>query len=341
MKVCLTRATTILPFSGFLEAGGGDASRHLGEAGIAREALAAEEALIPLHQAAHFIERTARREGIGNLGLEVGARTPAAALGLFGMVLQQSLNLKDLLDKVIQWVPMLNSGAEVWLEPAGSPASLRLCIRHHVGTGRSMVNDYGLMLLIDAVRMAAGPDWRPDKVSLDLTERRDLSGFEALSGATFESNPDFAAIVIPRDLLGAPVSRSGKRPPMETVAEEKLRAGAPPMDLVGSVASAILVSMETRIPTVDEAAELVGTSVRSLQRGLGKQGTVYRELVERVRYDTARDLLGDPGIPVSEIAVRLGYSDLPNFSHAFLRWSGMPPSQFRRQRLGRGVAAGT
>jgi AraC-like DNA-binding protein len=98
-------------------------------------------------------------------------------------------------------------------------------------------------------------------------------------------------------------------------------------------------AVETRIPTVDEAAELVGTSVRSLQRGLGQQGTVYRELVERVRYDTARELLCDPGISVLEIAERLGYSDTANFSHAFLRWSGMPPSQFRRKCLSRGGAA--
>jgi AraC-like DNA-binding protein len=203
-----------------------------------------------------------------------------------------------------------------------------------------MVNDYGMMLLIDSVRMAAGPEWRPASVSLDLTKPRDLSGFEALSGATFESNPDFAAIVIPSSLLGAPVSGFRKHQALEPVAEEKLRASAPPMDLVGSVASAIRVSMETRIPTVDEAAELVGTSVRSLQRGLGQQGTVYRELVERVRYDTARELLCAPDISVLEIAQRLGYSDTANFSHAFLRWSGMPPSQFRRKCLGRGVVAG-
>jgi AraC-like DNA-binding protein len=35
-------------------------------------------------------------------------------------------------------------------------------------------------------------------------------------------------------------------------------------------------------------------------------------------------------ISVLEIAKRLGYSDTANFSHAFVRWSGMPPSQYRK-----------
>jgi AraC-like DNA-binding protein len=341
MRVYLTRSATVLPFSGFLEAGGCDASRYLGEAGIAPEALDAQEALIPLHQASRFIEGTARREGIENLGLEVGARTSASGLGLFGMVLQQSLNLKELVEKLIRWVPLLDSGAQVWLEPAANQACVRLCIRHHVGTGRSMVNDYGMMLLIDALRMAAGPEWRPTSVSLDLTKARDLSGFEALSEASFESNPDFAAIAIPRELLGAPVLGSRGQLSLEAVAEGGLMGSAPPLDLVGSIASAIRVSMETRIPSIGEAAELAGTSVRSLQRGLGKQGAVYRELVERVRYEAARELLGDPGISVSEIANRLGYSEVANFSHAFLRWSGIPPSQFRGGRPDRGEPAAT
>lgn len=174
--------------------------------------------------------------------------------------------------------------------------------------------------------MAAGPAGRPASVSLDRTKFRDLSGFEALSGASLESNTDFVAFDISRTLMGTPVLWLRE----QQAAEEKLLAGAPPTDLAGSVASAIRVSMETRIPTVDEAAEPVGTSVRSLQRGLGRQGTVDRDLVDRVRYEAARELPGDPEVAVSEIAERLGYSDMANFSHAFLRWSGMPPSRFRR-----------
>jgi len=33
---------------------------------------------------------------------------------------------------------------------------------------------------------------------------------------------------------------------------------------------------------------------------------------------------------LTEIAGRLGYSDLPNFIRAFKRWTGVGPNEFRR-----------
>ena len=43
----------------------------------------------------------------------------------------------------------------------------------------------------------------------------------------------------------------------------------------------------------------------------------------------ARDLLGTPGIPVKEIAHRIGYASVSAFSTAFKRWHGLAPVEFR------------
>ena len=73
--------------------------------------------------------------------------------------------------------------------------------------------------------------------------------------------------------------------------------------------------------------------MRTLQRNLGSQGIAYRELLDRVRFEEASTLLRDPSISFQNIANRLGYSEISNFSHAFLRWAGTPPSDYRAQRL--------
>ncbi|MER5837517.1 AraC family transcriptional regulator, partial [Streptomyces sp. NPDC002130] len=41
----------------------------------------------------------------------------------------------------------------------------------------------------------------------------------------------------------------------------------------------------------------------------------------------------DRSVSVSEIATELGYSDLANFSHAFKRWTGRSPKDFRNPPL--------
>ena len=51
-------------------------------------------------------------------------------------------------------------------------------------------------------------------------------------------------------------------------------------------------------------------------------------------------LLLDHSLTISQIAVDLGYGDPGNFSHAFKRWTGQSPSEFRNVgRLGPGGSA--
>jgi AraC-like DNA-binding protein len=47
----------------------------------------------------------------------------------------------------------------------------------------------------------------------------------------------------------------------------------------------------------------------------------------------AIELLSHAGLTVEEVAVRLGYADTASFTHAFTRWRGNPPSQYRRTRV--------
>ena len=76
------------------------------------------------------------------------------------------------------------------------------------------------------------------------------------------------------------------------------------------------------------AAEL-SVSVSTLKRRLHDEGTMFRDLLRSSRLERAKLQLLDPSISISQVAAELGYSDLTNFSHAFKRWTGQPPSHFR------------
>ena len=53
-----------------------------------------------------------------------------------------------------------------------------------------------------------------------------------------------------------------------------------------------------------------------------------------VRYGLAREYLGQTNLPMEEICTLLGYSESANFSHAFRRWSGTTPSEWRMNAAG-------
>ncbi|CAM2185011.1 Transcriptional regulator, AraC family [Paraburkholderia sacchari] len=92
----------------------------------------------------------------------------------------------------------------------------------------------------------------------------------------------------------------------------------------------MLNEAEDSQPTLEELAGLIGTSGRSLERYLKKEGSGYRDLAVQVRSDRARKMLLEGDMPVSQIAYRLGFTDLANFTRAFRRENGVSPSEFRR-----------
>ena len=95
-------------------------------------------------------------------------------------------------------------------------------------------------------------------------------------------------------------------------------------------------------PVIDEMAQLLRVSSRTLQRQLSEEGLSYSGLVERCRYRTACESLKHTRDPVRDIAALLGYRDVSSFSRAFLRWTGQTPSAYRNQSPGRsGKHSGT
>lgn len=81
--------------------------------------------------------------------------------------------------------------------------------------------------------------------------------------------------------------------------------------------------------SLEEMARLMNTSARTLKRRLQEDGTTFRALLNESRSAMAQTLLSDARLTLTEIAERLGYSDLSSFSQAFKRWYGLAPQVYR------------
>ncbi|MCV2355696.1 AraC family transcriptional regulator [Paucibacter sp. B2R-40] len=76
-------------------------------------------------------------------------------------------------------------------------------------------------------------------------------------------------------------------------------------------------------------AELLGVSERTLQRRLADIGRSFSDVVEEFRREEAARLLATPGLPLVEVASRLGYAEQTSFTRAFRRWTGITPGAWR------------
>jgi AraC-like DNA-binding protein len=84
---------------------------------------------------------------------------------------------------------------------------------------------------------------------------------------------------------------------------------------------------------MQEVAGELHLDPRTLRRKLTAEGSSYRELVAQARKIRAEQMLAG-NEPIEAIAARLGYAETASFTHAFTRWTGMPPSHFRARARG-------
>jgi AraC-like DNA-binding protein len=84
-----------------------------------------------------------------------------------------------------------------------------------------------------------------------------------------------------------------------------------------------------RFPGMDAIARELCMTSRHLRRKLDAEGTAYQTLLDNVRHALAKDYLNSSYLSTDDIADALGFSDAASFRHAFKRWTGMTPVQFK------------
>jgi AraC-like DNA-binding protein len=82
-------------------------------------------------------------------------------------------------------------------------------------------------------------------------------------------------------------------------------------------------------PDIRLAAEMAGSSVRTLQRRLSDEGLNYSTLIQQARLESAIHLLKDRQRKVIDVAFEVGYEDPSNFARAFRAFTGLSPLEFR------------
>ena len=127
-------------------------------------------------------------------------------------------------------------------------------------------------------------------------------------------------------------------------ASERLRIEqrypARPADIDLKVRQAIFrILAQSNDCTRQNIAQYLGFQERTLNRRLSKRGTSFETIRDEVRRDLAYRYLSRADLPLTEIAGRLGYSELAVLSRCCRRWFGTSPRRLRQNLQMRKVAA--
>jgi len=106
----------------------------------------------------------------------------------------------------------------------------------------------------------------------------------------------------------------------------------PPIGFVTGFALHWLASRASGAARINELAEAIGMSVRSLQRQLQLEGHSWAEVVDQARRNALLELLRG-GATLDDAAQQLGYHDASSLSRAIRRWFGITSKQLRQRLL--------
>jgi AraC-like DNA-binding protein len=117
--------------------------------------------------------------------------------------------------------------------------------------------------------------------------------------------------------------------------EEELTRENADENFAERVELAIQQKLTGRRPTIDDIADALHISSRTLQRRLQGEGSSFQRVLEGARHQLARHYLNNSGLELNEAAYLLGYEDGNSFVRAFRAWEGVPPARWREnQRAG-------
>jgi AraC-like DNA-binding protein len=279
------------------------------------------------------IKRTLQLTKDPAIALRAGERMHVTAYGMYGYALLSSATHDEAREFAARYIRVVgpfcdfrvaveeNGTTRYVIEPLHWPDSAD--DRHRFAV------EFALSAHLTATRDHVGSDFAFSRVMLDYPAPAYAEIYDQLfncpvqfeqRGCGYEHISDG----LPTRRLADPRTYAMAREMCEQLLEEVNQAGGVAADI-----RRILIEQPGRYPSIEAIAEKLEMYPRALRRKLEAEGTSYRDLLAEVRMRLAIEYLRKTQMTNEEIAGRLGYSDAANFRHAFMRWTGKNPSDFR------------
>lgn len=266
------------------------------------------------------------------LSLQVGKRLHLTSYGIVGFAMLSSATLREALETASQFGLLINLKMGLQLSCESGVALLELNDQYGLISPENAFWYYlEVSKLVTLLQDILGRDFSCEgiELSIDATPHQQAEIRESL-GVAVRFNCERTAIRFSPHWLDnkLPQSNSITHVSCKTSCQAQLREILQKYDISFQVQNLLLNSGQC-IASLSEIADHLHLSPRTLRRRLDALGTSYNSLLVEVRKKLAiRYLLSTP-MTTEAISEQLNYSDAANFRHAFKRWTGRSPREYR------------
>ncbi|MDF1780531.1 MAG: AraC family transcriptional regulator ligand-binding domain-containing protein [Alcanivoracaceae bacterium] len=301
--------------------------------GVTRSGLLQPDSRISVLTGHIAAERAVSLVGEKGVGLEFAHALKVTLHGSLGLMAMSSPTVGDALDAVVRYIglraPFLQAGYKV----SGDISEIVVSTRMEMGSLRIFVMESILVGLVLMLEQLLGETLEGISVHMPIDEPKYYQRYKSRLSVPIIYNSDAFALRGPVKMfklaprLADPAVAELAREQCE-IEYQQLFAGRE--TLARRVAENLRMAEEGEaLPALERMAGWLHLSSRTFKRRLHEEGVNYRDLTESELKDRALRWLADDRLGISEVAYRLGYNDVSNFSRAFKRWTGKTPRDYR------------
>jgi len=311
---------------------GADPVEVLGEVGIGLDLFDDPNNRISFDLRGQILAHCAKRTCCPHFGLLVGQRAGLGSMGLVGLLAQYAPNVEMALQTLVRFMHLHVRGATTVLSEDSELALFEYQIYQKAAVGNDQVGAGAVAVAFNILLELCGDDWTPVEIRFAHSKPKDVRPFQRIFKAPLQFDSGHYAVVFSKGWLKRRVSEPS--PVLLDLLQREIerlevKEGDNFVDQVRTLLRTTLVSGHA---SASEVSELLSINRRTLNRRLRIYGTHFRELVDEVSFEIARQLLEDSTIQIVQIAMLLGYSNASAFTRAFRRWSKTTPAKWRAKK---------
>lgn len=275
------------------------------------------------------------RETVGDIGIgmEMGWRLPPTAFGSLGMAILSSATLGDALSLCQRFWGLYGMGLCLSILEEADTTALEFEVMPDVALHlRATVLEAAITSLHRCALSLLPPSRPPGDIWFDFPAPAYADKVRACLGTVCYDMPS-TRLRFPSALLTQRLPMANAvslRIAVATCEREALLQSHVPTRIASRVQQA-LAHNKQGYPSLEQLAQRLHLSPRTLRRRLEAEGIRYLDLLQRTRIRDAKALLLKPGVEIQQIAQILGYADAANFTRAFRQRTGQTPSAYRAQ----------
>ncbi len=310
-----------------------DTGQILQAARLDRVTLQDPDARIPVEQVEALWQKAYELSNDPDLALHAIEVLPFGAYRVIDFLASSAPTIGAALAKISDYFPLINGLVRLPYAVGEGHVTFAVEAPSRPSTITRPYAEYTLAAVFLRTRPATSQPFRLMRVEFSHPRPADISEHERLFECPVRFGAGTCQMVIARDVWDTP--RTGGDPTLfsilDTHARMLLDQLPSPADIVGRVREAIEAELCGGSPKLESVARRLAMSPRTLQRRLGDRGVLFNDVLDAMRFRAAKSYLARGDIAGAEVAYLLGFAEQSSFNHAFKRWSGQTPTEYRRR----------